>query len=234
MAITENTVTYPCEKSFNREEPAKFRQTPEINGEELELVRRLREGDEQAFETLVRKYAPKMLAFARSFLCEEQDARDVVQNALLSVFKAIHGFAQKSQLSTWLHRIVMNRALMELRGRRRRAEATFDELLPSFDSDGKWLNVSSSFVTGDQISLERRQLHEMVRKCIAQLPESYRIILLMRDIEELDTNEVAQMLDITANAVKVRLHRARQTLRPLLMRELRAHGVPFSVKAASP
>jgi RNA polymerase sigma-70 factor, ECF subfamily len=188
---------------------------------ERDLVRRLREGDEYAFETFVRDFAPRMLAVARRFLPDGQDAQDVVQNALMSAVKAIHGFAQQAQPSTWLHRIVVNAALMELRNRRHRAEDSIEDLLPRFDDDGKWLNDNSNFASLGQLSIERRETRELVRKSIARLPESYRIVLLMRDIEDLDTSEIAQMLNASINAVKVRLHRALQAFRPILERELR-------------
>ena len=192
--------------------------------DENDLVRRLREGDEDAFEVMVRKYGGRMLAVARRFLPVEQDARDAVQEAMISAFKAIHNFAGDAKLSTWLHRIVVNAALMQLRYRRRRAEESIDNLLPRFDEDGKWADESMHFAREDDLPLERRDTREMVRKCIDQLPENYRTVLLLRDIDELDTDEVAAILKATTNTVKVRLHRARQALRVILEREMRANG----------
>ena len=196
--------------------------TPEINDDERDLVRRLRAGDEHAFEVLVGRFAPRMLAVARRFLPDEQDARDVVQNALMSVIKAIHNFEQKSQLSTWLHRIVVNEALMEIRRRRHRGEDSIDDLLPRFDSHGKWSANDSNSGFLDDLPMERRENRNLVRKCIARLPEFYRTVLLMRDIEDLDNSEIAQMLNVTTNACKVRIHRARQALRAILEREMLA------------
>jgi RNA polymerase sigma-70 factor, ECF subfamily len=112
----------------------------EIGAEEGELVRRLCRGEELAFEELVHEYAPRMLVVARRFLHAEQDARDAVQDALISAMKAIRGFNKRSQLSTWLHRIVVNASLMELRRRRRRAEESIEDLLPRFDQGGKWVD----------------------------------------------------------------------------------------------
>lgn len=192
--------------------------------DENNLVRRLREGSDGAFEAMVRKYSGRMLAVARRFLPVEQDARDAVQEAMISAFKAIHNFAGDAKLSTWLHRIVVNAALMQLRYRRRRAEESIENLLPRFDEDGKWADESMRFAREDDLPLERRDTRELVRKCIDQLPENYRTVLLLRDIEELDTDEVATILKATTNTVKVRLHRARQALRTILEREMRANG----------
>ena len=100
------------------------------------LVDRLRAGDPQAFETLVREHGGRMLAVARRVVSVEDDARDVVQEALLSAFRSIRSFEGTARLSTWLHRIVVNAGLMKLRSRRRRREDPIDDLLPRFDEDG--------------------------------------------------------------------------------------------------
>jgi RNA polymerase sigma-70 factor, ECF subfamily len=186
--------------------------------DERDLVERLKSGDHAAFETLVERYGGRMLAVARRFLPVEQDARDAVQEALLSAFKGIHSFAGEARLSTWLHRIVVNAALMQLRSRRRRNEEPIEKLLPHFNEEGKWADEASGAL-GDEMPFERRDTRELVRNCIARLPENYRTVLL-RDIEDLDTEQVAAMLDATANTVKVRLHRARQALRAIIEREM--------------
>jgi RNA polymerase sigma-70 factor (ECF subfamily) len=163
-----------------------------------------------------------MLSVARRFLGSEEDARDAVQDAFAAVFESIGRFNGEAMLSTWLHRIVVNAALMQLRRRRRKPEHSIDELLPSFDAEGSWPNDYSQAFTTSHAILERRETRELVRRCIARLPESYRAILLLRDIEELDTTETAERLGIAPTAVKVRLHRARQALGTLLGREVKA------------
>jgi len=190
-----------------------------VHRDERDLVERLKLGDQKSFETLVQLYGGRMLAVARRFLPVEQDARDAVQEALLSAFKAIHSFAGEARLSTWLHRIVVNAALMQLRSRRRRNEEPIENLLPHFNEEGRWWDESSGTL-GDEMPFERRDTRELVRNCIARLPESYRTVLLLRDIEDLDTEQVASMLEATANTVKVRLHRARQALRTIIEREM--------------
>ncbi len=186
---------------------------------EGEMVDGLRRGDEEAFEQLVRQHGGRMLATARRFLRSEEDARDTVQEAFLSAFKSIGTFSGHAKLSTWLHRIVVNAALMKVRSRRRRPEESIDGLLPCFDEEGEWV---SGMATRGAVSdlLEQRETRQIVRRCIARLPETYRTVLLLRDIEELDTQEVACLLQVTPNAVKIRLHRARQALRTLLEVEM--------------
>lgn len=179
------------------------------------LVESLRAGDEAAFEQLVRTQSGRMLSVARWYLTIEEDARDAVQDAFLSVFKALPTFDGRASLATWLHRIVVNSCLMKIRTRQRQPERSIEELLPTFLSDGHQATPSPTW-SDTTTDLERAETRQIVRDQIAKLPESYRTILLLRDIEELDTESVAQMLDLSASAVKVRLHRARQALRTLL------------------
>lgn len=157
-----------------------------------------------------------MLSVARRMLGNEEDARDVVQEAFVSAFRALPRFNGDAQLGTWLHRIVVNTALMRLRTRRRRPEEPIDSLLPAFKEDGHHQEEFQSWVEpADQI-IHRSEQKALVRRCIDQLPESYRTVLLLRDIEDLSTLEVAEQLGVTPNTVKIRLHRARQALRTLL------------------
>jgi len=187
------------------------------------LVERLRAGDAEAFEVLVRQYGGRMLATARRLVGSEDDARDVVQEAFLAALRAIDGFAGAARLSTWLHRIVVNAGLMRLRSRRRRREEPIEGLLPRFDEEGRWAEPVSRWDVSSDALFEREETRAIVRRAIERLPLSYRSVLLLRDIEELDTDEAASLLGVTPNAVKTRLHRARQALRTLLQREL-VHG----------
>ncbi len=189
--------------------------------DEVALVSALRAGEEEAFEKLVRAYSGRMFAVARRMLQSEDDAQDAVQEAFVSAFRAMGRFKGDSRLSTWLHRIVVNAALMKLRSRQRRPEDPIDELLPKFLEDGHHAVPPVEWKESAQTTLEREELRAQVRNSISQLPESYRTVLLLRDIEELDTEETARLLEVSPNAVKIRLHRARQALRGLLDPHLR-------------
>ena len=189
---------------------------PAEDPDESLLIQRLRDGDESAYEEVVRTQGSRLFAAARRFLQNEQDAQDVVQEALLSAFKAIDRFAGQSRLATWLHRITVNAALMKLRSRKRSAERSIDELLPKFLEDGHRADVAGTWTVADDSAVLDRETREVVRKRIDELPESHRTVLLLRDIEERSTGETAELLGISPGAVKVRLHRARQALRTLL------------------
>jgi len=185
------------------------------------LLAGLRSGNEHAFEEMVRRFGGRLLATARRYLRSEADACDVLQDAFLCAFKSIDTFKGDSQLSTWLHRILLNSALMRLRAKRSCAEADgiqIDELLACFDIAGDWIDERSHSLF-PHVLFEASETRAMVRRCIDLLPDNYRIVLILRDIEELATEEIASLLDLTPSNVKVRLHRARQALKVLLERD---------------
>ena len=184
--------------------------------DEQALLCRLRAGDEAAYELMVRAYGGRLFAVAQRILRNEEDARDAVQSAYVAAFRALDRFEGGSLLSTWLHRIVVNAALMRLRSRRRRPEESLEPLLPTFLADGHYAQrFSDADLPADRM-IEREETRALVRACIDRLPERHRAILMLRDIDDVSTGEVADALGITANAVKIRLHRARQALATLL------------------
>ena len=184
------------------------------------LVVRLKAGDADAFEAVVRTHGGRMLAVARRFVRDEDTARDVLQDAFLSAFRGIRSFDGHAQLSTWLHRIVVNAALMKIRTRQRRPEQSIEPMLPTFQEDGHHTEPVVSWAESGDRLLERDETRALVRGAIADLPESYRVVLMMRDIEDLSTREAAGALGISENAAKLRLHRARQALATLIKQRL--------------
>jgi RNA polymerase sigma-70 factor (ECF subfamily) len=189
-------------------------------GDEQQLLAGLRAGNEDAFDQVVQRCGGRMLATARRFLNNEEDAQDAVQEAFTSAFRALDRFKGDAMLSTWLHRIVVNKALVQLRSKKRRGEQPIEKLMPRFDQNGEWIDDPATWTDASETILESRDSREMVRRCIEKLPASYRSVLLLRDIEELDTEETARVMAVTATTVKVRLHRARQSLKTLIEREL--------------
>ena len=184
--------------------------------DEAELLAGLRAGNDQAFAACVRAHSGRLLALARRILGDEHDAADAVQDAFLAAFREIGRFEGRSRLGTWLHRVTVNAALMRQRRRQRQPERSIEDLLPHFGEGEHQIDSPVPWkLTADEILVEQES-RELVRRCIDQLPESYRTVLLLRDIEELDTEETAQMLGTSAGVVKTRLHRARQALRTLL------------------
>ena len=181
---------------------------------EAALVARLRSGDDAAYEELVRSSMPRLLSTARRLLRDEDEARDAVQAAYIRAFEALPKFRADASLATWLHRIVVNEALQRLR--RKRETVDIDSLLPSFLADGHHAVMATDWSESAEAAIQRSETSEIVQAAIDKLPDAYRTVLLLRDIEEMPTEEVAAILGTTTNNVKVRLHRARQALRMLL------------------
>lgn len=186
---------------------------PEGSTGEDRLVRTLQAGDPEGFEELVRCYGPRLLAVARRILRDEEDARDCVQETFLSAHRTIGTFEPYSRLGAWLHRIVTNAALMKLRARRAHPDEPIEGLLPTYDEHGFRVGPIRSNDLSPERLLQRTSTSRLVRDAIDGLPESYRTILVLRDLEGFSVQETAKLLGITEGAVKVRTHRARLALK---------------------
>lgn len=198
---------------------------PPADQVELEIIEGMRAGDDRAFERLVREYIGPLRAVALRLLQNAADADDAVQESFLSAFRNFDSFRGDARLGTWLHRIVVNAALGRLRKRKRRPDTganvvDVSELLPRFHDDGHPEHFSEPWVQPAEELATRAETREQVRQMIDKLPDNYRTVLILRDIEELSTAETAELLELSPGTVKVRLHRARQALRNLLEHEL--------------
>lgn len=189
---------------------------PDEAPSDAELLARLRAGDGGAYETLVRAESPKLLRVLRRIVGSEDEARDALQEAFMTAFRALAAFDGRSRVSTWLYRVAVNAGLMRLRRRKHLSECSVEELLPSFLEDGHRRDPGPAWRAAPDEEVERARLRALVRDKIAELPETYREPLLLYDIQGLDTAEVARALSLSVGAVKTRLHRARQALRALL------------------
>ncbi len=182
---------------------------------EAELVEGLRAGEPAAYRQLVDSNSANVHNVALKLLGDEQEAEDVLQETFLNAFKAIDRFEGRSQLSTWLYRIAYNASLMRLRKREGMATLSLDEP-PGGTGEERVLRplVDWSMMPDDQLlSAEARQ---MMDQAIAELPETLRSTFVLRDIQGLSGAETAEVLGITVQAVKNRLHRARLRLRERL------------------
>lgn len=167
-------------------------------------------------EEFVRSHIGWMLAVARRVLQDDGLAEDAVQVAFTKVFSKLETFEGRSALKTWMHRIVVNEALMILRKNKRRREEPIDALLPEFDARNCRIEPFLTEFATPETMLQDSQTSRHVNQMIANLPDSYRIVLILRDIEGLSTREVGEALDMSETNVKVRLHRARAALKKLL------------------
>lgn len=201
-------------------ETASFELPATPSADESAFLARLRSADpvtqSTAYEELVRDNIDRMIVVARRIVRDEAEAQDAVQDAFVSVFNAIGSFDGRSLLSTWMHRITVNAALMRLRSRKRANERNIENLLPVFDESGHRAEHAPNFDDVKDRSEIDPKMAQRVRDAINELPDDHRTILILRDIEELSTKEAAAVLDITPDAAKQRLHRARLALMKLI------------------
>lgn len=183
---------------------------------ESDLLARLRAGEDAAFDELTALAAGRMLSIARRMMPCEADAEEAVQDAFLNAFRALETFDGRAKLTTWMHQITVNACLMKLRAKRRRPEKRIEDLLPNFLADGHQKEAAAPWRRADAATLEAEELRVLVREKMQELPEQYRTVLILRDVEGLDTEETAAALNVTLDTVKTRLHRARQALKTLL------------------
>lgn len=172
-------------------------------------------------ERLVRENIGWMLALAERMLRDRDLAEDAVQEAFVNAFRGLDHFEGRASVKTWLHRITVNASLTKLRQLKRLAEQPIDEHLPGFDRHECRIEAPWTYLAPLDEIVENDALHARLGEYIDALPDSYRIVLQLRDIEGYDTGEVAELLDISTSNVKVRLHRARAALKKLLEPVLR-------------
>ncbi len=165
---------------------------------------------------MVRDNIAWMVAVADRLLGDRALAEDAVQEAFVSAFRGLDKFQNKSTLKTWLHRITVNTALMKLRQLKRLAEQPIDEYLPEFDKNECRVEAPWQAIPSTEEIVAKEQQRVQIHTAINQLPDAYRVVLLLRDIEGYNTGEVAQLLGISESNVKVRLHRARSVLKKLI------------------
>ena len=187
-----------------------------IEGSDQQCLSQTKNFSEIKSEQLVRDNIGWMLALAQRLLNNRTLAEDAVQDAFLDAFRALDTFEGRSSLKTWLHRITVNASLAKLRRLKRLSEQPLDAYLPEFDQHDCRTEAPWTHIARVEDVLENEHLRMLVHTNIDALPDSYRIVILLRDIEGYDTSEVSKLLDISESNVKVRLHRARAALKKLL------------------
>jgi RNA polymerase sigma-70 factor (ECF subfamily) len=197
--------------------------------DDVQLVARLKRRDKTALEDMIHLHGAKMYGVALQFMRNETDAREVMQDALVSVWNKIGSFEGKSAFTSWLYRVTANAALMTLRKRKRRENDVSLDTAANDDDDMPLpaLRLSDKSPLPDNAALTG-ELGEQVRAAIDQLPEPYRVVVLLRDVEELPMTEVMEATGLTEPALKSRLHRARLALREALVPYLKGEDTQRS------
>src|SRR5262245_9086442 len=200
------------------------------------LVDRLRGGDAVALEEVMERFAPRVHRLAYGITRNEADAEEVVQDVFLRLFRKIDAFEGRSALGTWIYRIAVNTALIKRRGKRAALEVLLEDHLPTFKEAGRREGDRAMLLADWSETPEQEILsseaREAVRRMIAALPDHYRVVILLRDMEELSNEETAEILDDSVASVKSRLHRARMALREQLTRSFVLGRGPATADAA--
>lgn len=194
--------------------PPSARDLPSLD-DENELVERVLEGDHHVFQQLLKPYERLVYLSAFSILRSEDDAEDVAQEAILKAFKNLASFRGESRFSTWLTQITINEARMKLRKDRRHLYESLDEGQRTDEGD----YVPTDFADWREIpseALEQKELRQALADAVAALPDNYRAVLMLRDVQHFSIRETAKMLSISEPNVKTRLLRARLQLRDAL------------------
>ena len=184
-------------------------------------------GDANAFDCFVEHFRAKIFHYSWLMCGQREDAEDVAQETLLRVFESFDQLREPAQVRPWVFRIARNACLMK----RRKSvfapsqELSLDDFMPGFDQQGGHAKLQIADWSGlpDRQVLQS-EMKRVLEQAISGLPESYKSVILMRDVEELSTLETAQVLDLTEDAVKTRLHRARLAVRQKLDEYLRTGG----------
>jgi RNA polymerase sigma-70 factor, ECF subfamily len=187
---------------------------------ESQLITSAQEGDGEAFSVLVRPYLGLFFAGIHRILQDTLDAQDALQEALISIHTELSRFQGKSKFSTWAYRICINEALMLRRSRIRRREDAIEDFLPRFSPDGHLMNTDRMRDWSQDamalVSVERDQMRAKIREGLNRLSDDQRAVFILRDLEGMNTDEVALKLGISRGLVRQRLHRARLGLRGFL------------------
>jgi RNA polymerase sigma-70 factor (ECF subfamily) len=186
---------------------------------EAELLRRARMGDDEAFRTIMRSCNQRLFRIARSILRDESDAEDAVQESYLRAFQALDDFRGESSILTWLTRITLNEARGRLR--RRRPTVGLDAIDAAQQETGRILMFPSSHgPTDPERDASRAEARRLLEQAVDDLPEPFRLVFIMREVDERSVEETASLLELRPETVKTRLHRARRLLRRALDEKL--------------
>ena len=184
--------------------------------DEAELIKGLISGNQASCKLLVEIYWNELNFLANRLLADQAVAKDCVQEAFIKAITKIKSFEGRGSFKSWLHQIVVNESLIELRKQSARKEESLDELMLDFDKTGHYVESYKGHPISFDALQESIEVKQQIQVSIDKLPDNFRIVLILRDYEGYSTKEVAEKMNMTEQNVKVRLHRARLAMRNLL------------------
>ena len=195
--------------------------------QEIELAKGLLSGDANAFERFVEHFRTRLFQYTWLVCRQREDAEEVAQEALLKVFESAGQLREPEHVRSWVFRIARNACLMK----RRKSvfapeqELSLDQFYPAIETNGEHRHIEiADWTQVPEKDLLRQELREVLGRAIGELPDVYRSVVLLRDVEELSTEETARILDLSLDVVKTRLHRGRLAIRQKLDEYVRTHG----------
>lgn len=186
---------------------------------DAELVRRFKEGDRNAYAEIVRRYQHRVFTQCLRWMGDERIAEEVAQDVFLALFRALRDFRGDSQLSTWIYRVVVNHCKNRRLYRKRRAEDRHEPLEGTGREDEPQRQIAADQPDTD-IGRRRTEAERLLREGLDKLDEEQRAIIVMRDIEDMAYEEIADILEVPRGTVKSKLHRARAELARVLGRKI--------------
>lgn len=175
-----------------------------------QLVEEFRKGNRESFEELISRYSDKAFSLASRMCRNQEDAEEVLQDVFTTVYRKLNNFEGKSSFSSWLYRVTVNASLMKLRKNRQDKSIAMDDAMP--DEEHTLILQTSDADLGDQLTL-RREVSHVLEDAIQRLPDDYRPVFILRDVDGMTSKEVGKILGLSIPAVKSRLHRSRIMLR---------------------
>jgi RNA polymerase sigma-70 factor, ECF subfamily len=176
-----------------------------------EIVDRVKAGDTALYEIIMRRYNQRLYRVARAILHNDAEAEDVMQDAYVRAYQHLDQFAGRAAFSTWLTRIAVHEALS-----RQRRGSRYQELEPMSEREGDPMDRFASLAPSPEQQASNSETRRLLEEAVEKLPDAYRTVFMLRDVEEMSTADAADVLEISEENVKVRLHRARALLRKSL------------------
>lgn len=178
----------------------------EVHDEDLKIIRRIITGKKHDFELLIRKFNQQLFRIGMAYLKNETDTEDAMQSAYLKAFEHLSSFRAEASFSTWLIRIMMNECLLLIRAKEKSKQESASRDVEDYQPDGMQILINT-------------EMKELLERSILKLPQKYRLVYIFRSINEFSTLKTAELLSLTPENVKVRLHRAKQLLKDAILKE---------------
>jgi RNA polymerase sigma-70 factor (ECF subfamily) len=180
------------------------------------LIEKFRKGSLDAYEELIERYQSKVYNLAMRFTRNHEDAEEVLQDVFTTLYQKLEGFQGKSAFSSWLYRIIVNAAFMKLRKRKQNNTISIEDLAPTVRQ--QQVEKEHSLANRSDLLSINKEMRDIIESALNRLPEQYRAVFVLRDVDGLSNQEVGEILELSIPAVKSRLHRSRLMLRKRLQR----------------